>query len=199
MDDRIDLFEEKLRLLISLLGPDRIKKQENLKYHTYTKLDVICDYFYIVTTQKELLDTLTNCLDLKIPVTLFGNGTKLVVKSTKISGLTVKNRTGFIKISGIKGKVSPSGIGIEEALVESDSGVSMNMLNEFFKKQGLKSIDSYSSMHSSLGGALFIDPSIRKLTQKVKVWKKNKQEELTVDKLDKKMVILSAVLKVKAV
>lgn len=192
MDDRIGL-------LISLLGPDRIKKQENLKHHTYTQLDVVCDNFYIVTTQKELVDILKNCLDLKIPVTLFGNGTKLVVRNPKIAGLTIKNRTGFTKISGIKGKVGPSGIGIEEALVESDSGVSIEKLNEFLKKQGLKPIDSYSSLHSSLGGALFIDPSIRKLTQKVKIWKRNKQEELTVDKLDKKMVVLSAVLKVKAV
>lgn len=191
-------MDEKIKLITSIVGPDRIKKDENLRYHTYTQLDAICDYFYIVTTQKELVDILKNCLDLNIPVTLFGNGTKLVIRNPKISGLTIKNRTGFIKISGIKGKVSPSGIGIEEALVESDSGVSIEKLNEFLKKQGLKQIDSYSSIHSSLGGTLFIDPLIRKLTQKVKVWKRNRVEELTVDKLDKKMVVLSAVLKVKA-
>lgn len=191
-------MEEKIKLIISIIGSDRVKYNENLKYHTYTKLNVICDFFYIVTDQKEFLNILNNCFDLKIPLTLFGNGTKLVVKKLKIPGLTVKNRTAGLKIAGIKGKVSPSGIGIEEALVEVDSGVSIEKLNEFLLKQKLTPIDSYSSVHSSLGGSLFIDPTIRKLTQKIKAWRRGKIEELTVDKLDKKMVVLSAVLKVKA-
>lgn len=192
-------MEEKIKLIISTIGGDRIKVDENLKHHTYTKLDVNCEFFYIVTDQKELLNILNNCFELKIPLTLFGNGTKLVVKRPKIPGLTVKNRIGGVKIAGIKGKVGLSGIGIEEALVEADSGISIEKLNEFLTKQGLVSIDSYSSIRSSLGGSLFIDPFIRKLATKAKVWSKGKIEELTVDKLDEKMVVLSAVLRIKAV
>lgn len=192
-------MDEKIKLLISTLGENRIKENENLKYHTYNKLDVFCEYFYITTSQKELIDILTACLELKIPYSLFSNGTKLIIKKSSVKGLTIKNRSGIIKIGGIKGKVSPTGIGIEEALVEVDSGVSLGKLKEYLAEQKLQNLLHDSSSHSSIGGALFIDERLKQACQKVTVWRKGEKRDFDPYSLEKDMVILSAVFRAKAV
>lgn len=191
-------MDEKIKLLISTLGENRIKQNENLKHFTYTKIDVSAEYFYIVTTQKEIREILNSCFELKIPFFIFGNGTKLVVKRPFIKGLVIKNRTGGIKIGGIKGKVGPSGIGVEEALIETDSGVSIEKFNDYLKNQQLRNLLTNSSAKSSIGGSLFLDTDLKQVCQKVTVWKKGKIWDIDPYSLEKEMIILSAVFKVKA-
>lgn len=191
-------MDEKIKLLVSTLGENRLKKDENLKYHTYLKRDGLADFFYIVTTQQELIDVLNSVFGLKIPFLVFGNGTKLVFKNNRLKSLVIKNRTGSIKIGGIKGKVGQTGIGIEEALIEVDSGVSFDRLNEFLKEQKLQILDSYSAGQSTIGGALFLDSIIQNSAQKIKIWQKGKISDIKTDELTREMIILSVVLRIKA-
>src|SRR3990167_6899592 len=48
-----------------------------------------------------------------------------------------------LKIFGIKGKVSKSGLGVEEALIEAGSGVSLKRLNDYVKSQGLGGLECF--------------------------------------------------------
>lgn len=191
-------MDERIKLLIATLGEHRVKLSENLKYHTYLKIDAVAEYFYIVTKQNELVEILNAGNSLKIPLLIFGNGTKLVLDSDEISGMVVKNRTGNIKIGGIKGKVGVGGIGVEEALLELDSGVSLDRLNDFLVSQKLKKIDSYSSGYSTIGGAIFLDPVLQNMSTKIKIWYKGEIQEVGSEDLDRQMVVLSVVIKAKA-
>lgn len=191
--------EDKIKLLIAELGEERIKINEPLKYHTFSKLGGPAQVFYIATTIKELIKILDLSYELKIPYQVFGSGTKLLVSDKGFKGLMVKNRTGFLKLSGIKGKVGKDGIGIEEALVEIDSGVSLNRLNEFLKEQNLKVIDGFSSLKSTVGGAIFLDEQLRFQAQQVKIWDRGDVLNILVDDLNlKNHIVLSIVIKVKS-
>ena len=124
-------MEDRYKLIAAALGEERVKYDERLIHHTYTKLKSRAEIFYIATTLKELIAVLDLAYELKIPYLVLGAGTKYLTKRADIKGLVIKNRTTQIKIGAIKGKVSTSGLGIEEAQIEVDSGVSINKLNDF--------------------------------------------------------------------
>src|SRR6266542_3434036 len=119
-------MDDKIKLLTFALGQERVKLNEKLSYHTFSKLGGPAKAFYIATSQKELILALDTSLELKIPYLILGSGTKILPSKNGFEGLVIKNRTSSIKIGGVKGKVSAKGIGVEEALVEVDSGVSLS-------------------------------------------------------------------------
>jgi UDP-N-acetylmuramate dehydrogenase len=192
-------MDEKIKLLIAELGEERVKLNEPLKNHTFSKLGGPAKIFYIATTQRELIKILDLSYALKIDYLVLGNGTKFLPSAKGFEGLVIKNRTTIVKIGGIKGKVSAEGLGIEEALIEADSGVSLGRLNEFLKEQKLTEILGMSSLKSSVGGSIFLDEHLREQTQQVKVWDREDVFEISVNELNRnKHVVLSIVVKVKS-
>lgn len=192
-------LQDKIKLLIAEFGEERIKTGELLKYHTFSSLGGTAEIFFVATSQSELTRILNLAYELKIPYQIFGSGTKLLVSEKGFSGLVIKNRTGAVKISGIKGKVGASGIGIEEALVEADSGVSLGKLNEFLAEQKLQEISGFSSLKSTIGGAIFLDQELRMKTQQLKVWDRGDILNIPLEELNRKIhVVLSVVVKVKS-
>lgn len=190
-------MEDKLKLIQQALGKSRIKLNEKLTYHTFSKSDGVAEGFYIATTVRELIEVLDLCNELKISYFIVGAGTKIITSAT-IKGMVIKNRTSAIKLAGIKGKVASGGIGIEEAYVEADSGVSLNKLNEFVKKQKLQEITGFSSLHSTVGGSMMLDPLLRRATQGLKIYSDGEVEEIKLDQLKKDMVVLSVIFKFRA-
>lgn len=198
MDTSTNL-QDKIKLLISELGEERIKTGELLKYHTFSNMGGPAEIFYVATNQSELIKILDLAYELKIPYQVFGSGTKLMVSEKGLTGLVIKNRTSSVKIGGIKGKVGKEGIGIEEALIEADSGVSLGKLNEFLREQKLKDITGFSSLKSTIGGAIFLDKELVEKTQQVKIWDRGDVLEIPLEELNRKNhVVLSVVVKVKA-
>lgn len=192
-------LQDKYKIIESTFGQDRVKYNEELKYHTFSKLGGPAEVFYIATSQRELTNILDASFELKLPYFIFGSGTKILVSDKGMSGLVIRNRTSLVKVSGFKGKVGRSGLGIEEALVEVDSGVSVNKLNQFLEEQNLAPIVGISSAHATLGGSIFLDPQIQNLTQSLKVWEKGDVFSIEIPDLKKYgMVVLSAILKIKA-
>lgn len=190
-------MENRLKLLIDSIGKDRFKLNEPLKGHTFSKSEGRAQAFYIATSSLELTQILDLSLELKIPYFIIGSGTKVVL-SKSVSGLVIKNRSSSIKIAGIKGKVSKEGIGVEQAMIESDSGVSLSKLNKFVKEQNLKAIDGFSSLHSTVGGSIFLDPLLRGATQSIKVWNEGDVMEIKLDALKRSQVVLSVIFKFKS-
>ncbi len=190
-------MEDRLKLLIQSFGEERFKRNEELIHHTFSKSKGRAECFYIATTQNELIKILDTSSELSIPYFVFGSGTKLLVSST-LKGLVIKNRTSGIKVAGVKGKIVQTGIGVEEAFIEADSGVSLGKLNEFVKKEKLKEIDGFSSLHSTIGGAIFLDPLLRGATQSLKVWHEGEVLDIKLPELKRDHIVLSVIFKFKA-
>lgn len=186
-----------LDLIVSSIGKERFKFDEELKIHTFSKSKGKAQLFYIATTHRELIRILDAASDLKIPYFVFGNGTKLLINST-IKGVVIKNRTSVLKVAGVKGKISKEGIGVEEAFIEADSGVSLGKLNEFVKKEKLQEIDGFSSLQSTIGGAIYLDPLLRNATQSIKVWNDGEVMDIKLPELKRDFVVLSVIFKFKA-
>lgn len=192
-------MDEKIKLLENTLGPERVKLNEKLSHHTFSKLGGPAQAFYIATSQHELINILNLANSLVLPLFVFGSGTKLAISDKGLRGLVIKNRSGALKIGGIKGKVKKGGLGIEEALIEVDSGVSFTKLNEFLVKQHLMRFQGISSQHATIGGAIFIDSTLREMTKEVKVWEKGMVFGIEVASLSRgRHIVLSCIIKVKA-
>lgn len=191
-------MEEKFKIITKVLGSERVKLNEPLKYHLKNPTNGFAECFYTATTQKELIEILNLADELKIEVTLLGAGSKVIISGEGIKGLTVKNRTSSVKISGVKGKVSNTGIGVEEAMIEADSGVSIQKLNEFLSHQGLKQIEGALIPQSTIGGSLYIDPRLAELAQKIKVWSPGEVFDIDILELKRKNIIVSVIFKIKS-
>ncbi len=189
---------DKLRLVSTTLGEERVKLGEKLSYYTANKTEGLAEALYIATTVRELIQVLDLCIQLKVPYFVLGGGTKVMISDEGFLGLVIKNRTSAIKVNGIKGKVNQKGIGIEEALIEVDSGVSIGKFNEFLKEQNLRGFFGNSSLHSTIGGSLLLDPALLFLVQKIKVWENGEVFDVESGELKRRMVVLSVIFKIKA-
>lgn len=186
------------KLIARELGAIRVKFNEPLKYHIAGGLNSVAKCFYIATSIKELTHALNLADELKIPFFIIGAGTKVSFSDENLEGLIIKNRSSGVRISGVKGKVSAKGIGVAEAMVEVESGVSLQKLNEFLKDQGLQMLIEVLNPLSTVGGLLYITPSLQEITQKIKVWSDAKVFDIDILELKENDIILSAIIKVKS-
>ncbi len=190
-------MEDKLKIIARTLGEERVRLDENITEYTYLKKKASAQLFYIATTPRELIRILDLAYELKVPYLVIGGGTKLVIKNVKIKGAVIKNRTSNIRVAGIKGRVGRGGIGVKEALFEVDSGVTINKLNNFLLEQNFENISGFSSLHSTIGGSLFVDNALRNSVQKLKVWEDGEVSDLTLNELTSKHIVISAIFKFK--
>lgn len=185
-------MNDKLELLDSELGPNRVK--------TGIKVSGgVAEYFFIATSERELIRAVLLSRELNIPPLIIGSGSKITVSSNRINCFVIKNRSDNIKISGVKGKVSKEGLGIEEAFVEAGSGVSLENLNDFAKKQRLECIPLGSKLKGTIGGSLLRVPLIQIYTHRVKVLTKLGSIKIKqFDGVTYEDIIISVTLKFKA-
>lgn len=193
-------MKHKYNLLQNELGESRVKLNESLHYHTGRALDVLAEAFYIATNQKELQQILDLCLELNIPFKLLGYDTiEPPKKGQTIECLVIKNRTHIIKISGIKGKFVIGSMGIDQVLLEVDSGVSLADLKEYFVKGKLVEPIFTSDERMTFGEVLPTEFGVQGMIENIKVWEKGIVEEVTIMEYNpKKQIVLSAVLRVKS-
>ncbi|QQG43427.1 MAG: FAD-binding protein [Candidatus Daviesbacteria bacterium] len=192
-------MDTKLKLIVSSLGQNLFKTDELLSDHTVLKLGGPAKLFFVATNQREIIKVIDYCRQLKIPFLLFGTGSKMAIADRGFEGLVIKNRSQDMKVVSIKGKVSKFGIGVEEALVEADSGVTIGNFVEFLIKQGLKS-ESFVGLPGSIGGNLFINALLQQAAEKVRILTPSSKIENISPKNLKlgREVILSATFKIKA-
>lgn len=190
-------MKEKIKILKQVLGDVRVKLDEPLKYHLETAPKGNAQIFYIATNLKELKQALNLSHELKIAFILIGAGTKMVIPEG-LEGFIIKNRSSGIKISGVKGKVSPKGIGVDEAMVEVESGVSFQKLNDFLKEQDLSPLEFPDLANSTIGGSFRDVPLLQDVTQKIKVWSGGEVFDIDIIDYKKGDYILSIILKVRS-
>ena len=192
-------MDSKLKLIIDSFGTDRFKFNEPLKNYTALNLGGPAKLFFIAFTTQELIKIINMCRELKLEYFLFGSGSKIMISEQGFDGLVIKNRTKNIKTISVKGKVTKFGIGVEEALIEVDSGVSLSKFAEFIKSQNLLQ-EGFLGLPGTIGGNLFLSGFLQKAAKSIKVLDSNSEiDEISADSLSiKKHIILSAVFRVKA-
>jgi len=189
----------KFKLIVDSFGGDRFKFDEPIKDYVSSGIGGKAKLFFIAFTVRELVKIISMCIELKLPYFLFGTGSKIMISDLGFDGLVIKNRTKNIHTVSVKGKVSKFGIGIEEALVEVESGVSMKKFAEILDTQGLESYD-FLNLPGSIGGNLLMNnflqikaKSIKVLDLQSGIWD-IEPKELSL----KKHIILSGVFRIKA-
>lgn len=192
-------MDEKLKLIANSFGKDRVKLNEPLKYYTALESNGLAKLFVIVFTVFEIIKIVKMARQLKVPVFIFGTGSKIMISDNGFDGVMIKNRTSCVAIKGIKGKVSKMGIGVDEVLVEAESGTSVNKLVEFLKTQNLIWQD-LEGIGGTVGGNLFLNADLQKRVKSIKVLDEYSDiEEIKVDKLNlKKHIILSVIFRFKS-
>ncbi|MFH0937013.1 MAG: FAD-binding protein [Candidatus Daviesbacteria bacterium] len=192
-------MDEKIYLLASQLGKNRLKENIDLTSYLKSKLGGMASAFYIATTTSELIKIIQLCKELKLSFLVFGLGSKIAISHQGFQGVAIKNRCDGLKIFGIKGKVSRKGIGIEEAFLEAESGASLERLNGFALAQGLGGLEDFSSTLGTIGGSFLINQILREKAAQVKVLtKENIQKTKQVREVDREDIILSVIFKLKA-
>lgn len=192
-------MDTKYKLIVDSFGKERFKFNEPIKDYTELKLGGPARLLFVAFTARELIKIMAMCRQLNLPYFLFGTGSKIAISDTGFDGLMVKNRTKNITKVAVKGKVTKFGIGIAEALVEAESGVSINRFVEYLNAQGLETAD-FDNLPGSIGGNLFFSKSLQNRAKSIKVLDSASEIE-TIDASAlrlKEHIILSAVFKIKA-
>ena len=192
-------MDEKIKLIVDSFGKDRMKLNEPLRYHTALASSGLAKLFIITFTTAEIIKIVKMSRQLKVPLFIFGTGSKIMISDQGFDGVVIKNRTSGVVIKGIKGKVSKMGLGVDEALVEAVSGTSINKLVEFLKNQNLIWQD-LEGIVGTIGGNLFLNVDLQKRVKSIKVLDEYSDiEEIGAEQLNfKKQIILSVVFKFKS-
>lgn len=192
-------MDSKIKLIADSFGRDRVKLNEPLKDHAALQVGGPANLFFIALTESEMVKMINTCRQLKVPLFLFGTGSKIMISDRGFNGVVIKNRTSNIKVVSVKGKVSKYGIGVAEALVEVASGVSINKFVEFLDSQNFNSLE-FSGIPGSIGGNLFLNRALQEKVESIKVIDANcKLIKITAKELSlNKHLIISTVFRIKA-
>lgn len=192
-------MDSKYKLIVDSFGKDRFKFNEPLKDYTASGVGGPAKVFFIAFISQELVKIVGMCRQLKLPYFLFGTGSKIMISDAGFNGLIIKNRTKNMQTLSVKGKITKFGIGVDEAFVEVDSGVSIKKWVEYLDSQGLESIE-FVNLPGSIGGNLFLSRFLQNRVKSIKVLDlKSQIQQINTDTLSPKgHIIISAVFKIKA-
>ncbi len=192
-------MDPKFKLIIDSFGRDRFKFNEPLRNYTALSFNGCAKIFFIAFNSSELIKIVKMCRQLKLPFFIFGTGSKIIISNTDNLGLVIKNRTKNIQTISVKGKVTKLGIGVDEALIEVDSGVSISKFCEYLDSQNLET-GEFKSIPGSIGGNLFLNNFLQMKAKSIKVLDLEstiwdiESTELSLNK----HIILSSIFRIKA-
>lgn len=191
-------MESKFKLIVDSFGEDRFKIDESLEDYTASGIGGPAKWFFIAFTERELIKIINMCRQLKLPYFLFATGSKIMISEAGFAGLVIKNRTKNIQTVSVKGKVTKSGIGVEEALIEVESGVSLKKWVEYLDSQNLDTFE-FKGLSGSIGGNLFISKSLQNHAKSIKILDSDSEiRQINVETLSPRShIIISAVFKIK--
>lgn len=190
--------DRKIKLIANSFGLDKVVLDELLSKHVSTNLGGVAKLFFAAFNSSEIIRMVNMARGLKVPVLIFGSGTKMLISENGFDGVAIKNRTSKMTVVGVKGKIQNRGVGVDEALIEVDSGVLVSKLVEFLKGHGL-TFEQLENTSGTLGGNLFLNKDLLQICQSVKVIDEDGEiEDIEKNELSlRKHIILSAVFKCK--
>lgn len=132
------------RQLQEIVKKNNILKNEPMAKHTSFKIGGIADYFIKVTNIEELKKLLEFSNKNKIPVTIVGNGTNILVKDGGIRGIVIK-----LELNGFKIKRNA-----EDIFITVEAGMTLAALAVIALKEEISGLEFLSGIPGSIGGAI---------------------------------------------
>lgn len=157
------------------------KLDEPLSKHTFLKIGGPADLYYETVTSDELINAYKNAISFKVPVTILGWGSNILVSDKGVRGLVIVNLSKQIKIldsSNQKININKptsrwesdkskgtfkyefkdldyTEEGSERIDVRVDSGVGLSDAREDLFKYGITGLQWYAGIPGTIGGAVF--------------------------------------------
>ncbi len=123
---------------------DQFIKNEPLKNHTTFKIGGPAEYFFEAKSTDDLVKAIKYARVEKIPFTIIGNGSNILVSDKGIMGLVIKNTSSKIEI-------------LTNNQVKLDSGVFLPKVIFYLIQKGLTGLEKFVSIPATVGGATFIN------------------------------------------
>ncbi len=137
----MDDFEKELQ---DIVGKQNLFIDEPMSKHTSFRIGGIADYFVKINSVEELKSVLEFANKNKLPFTIIGNGTNLLVREAGIRGLVLKINFNDFKIK----KVS------DDILITAESGMSLASLSSIALKEEIQGLEFLSGIPGTVGGAI---------------------------------------------
>ena len=123
---------------------DNILYNEDMKKHTTFKIGGPAECFIKIKTKEELKEILVLANKNKIPVTILGNGSNILVLDGGIKGITLTIQIEYIDIKQDKNKYK----------VYVGGGYKLAKLAQFFLKNEISGFEELSGIPGTIGGAV---------------------------------------------
>jgi UDP-N-acetylmuramate dehydrogenase len=129
-------------LLVNTFGSGRVAVQASLAPFTTFRVGGPADWLLETRSSAEIVRALALAHDARIPVTILGGGSNVLVSDHGIRGLVIRPRGGEIRR-------------IDEGHVEADAAVSINGLVRWAILHGAAGLEAWAGTPGTVGGAIF--------------------------------------------
>lgn len=150
---------DKLKLI---LRENQILKDELLKYHTTFKIGGPADIMVLPEDENQIIRIIEFANENKIPFTILGNGSNILVSDKGIRGIIIKIADNFSKSS------------IEDNYVNAQSGIKLTALSRQILEAGLTGFEFASGIPGTIGGGVYMnagayDSEMKNIVKNVRV------------------------------
>lgn len=138
--DKKDLYI----LLLNQIRSENIFVNEPLKNHTFTKLGGNADFYVTPSNYKEIIKIHNLCKKYKIPLTIIGNGSNLIIKDGGIRGIVMS----LVKLDKIK---------VSGNYLIAQSGAMLSKCSTEALLASLSGFEFACGIPGTVGGALYMN------------------------------------------
>ena len=135
-------------LLLENISEEQVLKNESMKKHTSFKIGGEAEYFVKAKNVDEIKFVLNLCNTEKIPLTVVGNGSNLLVKDNGIKGIVLKIDIDNIDIK----EINQNNEKYAEIIV--GAGVPLGKLAQILLKNSISGFEFASGIPGTIGGAV---------------------------------------------
>ena len=137
-----------LKGLEKIISKEKIKQNEPMKEHTSLKIGGPADFFIKVNCIEELKNILQFSKNNKIPLTIIGNGSNLLVKDKGIRGIVLKIKLKNIQIKNVDQRNVEITVG---------NGIQMGFLAQKLLKEEITGFEELSGIPGTIGGTVIMN------------------------------------------
>ncbi|MEA1967705.1 MAG: UDP-N-acetylmuramate dehydrogenase [Thermodesulfobacteriota bacterium] len=127
-----------------------LRRDEPMKRHTSFRVGGLADLYAVPESLEKLKTLLLSVCKAKLPLTITGSGTNLLVKDGGISGIVVS-------LCGIKDKIRIRKVDNELSLVTASTGTVLAGVAKFAMDHGLEGLGFAAGIPGTVGGAVMMN------------------------------------------
>ena len=139
--------EDFVKACHSFLEESQVLLDEPMSRHTTFEIGGPADCLIFPTTTEEVQQVLALVNEYKLPLTVLGNGSNVLVRDGGIRGVV-------LKFNGPMSAIRLSGDGTH---IVADAGAHLKDVSEFAAKNGLTGLEYACGIPGSIGGAIFMN------------------------------------------